>query len=74
MCIWVLGDPNFQRKKEKEKKRSSTAWQGLIEHVQTIKISPKNGVDILTFVRETCVICVVALFLHSFDNRINYVR
>ena len=51
MCIWVLGDPNFQRKKEKEKKRSSTAWQGLIEHVQTIKISPKNGVDILTFVR-----------------------
>jgi len=56
--IWVLGDPKFPAKIQI--KLSSTAWKGLIEHVYSQDLSPKNSVDIWTFARKTCAICVVA--------------
>ena len=54
--IWVLRDPKFAKKYYE---KPSTAWQGLIEHVYNQGLSPKNGVDVWTFVRKTRVIWVL---------------
>lgn len=38
--IWVLRDLNYPAKKKK--KRSSTAWQGFIEHVPNFRVFLQN--------------------------------
>ena len=60
------------RQKNKPKTHSSTVWQGLIEHVWTLKIyclSPKNGVG-WTFVRKSAKnIALPRIHLISVCNR-----
>ena len=63
--IWVLRDPKFPVKKKKgwkKKKIHQRLGRDSIEHVckQAEVFSPKRR-GLWTFVRKTCVICVVAL-------------
>ena len=65
--FWVLGDPKIPSEKKKRRKKSVNGLTGTHRtRVQTIRIYlEKNGVRHQTFVRKTCVICLLSLYLVS---------